>query len=282
MTKTLFFDLWKFVKNPRDKQLQCNFREKWKIIFILLGFELLILLFLVIPLDYILDFFIHKRSKLNYKYDTLLFHLTLAIIFAPILEELLFRSWLKKRNFISQNIWDKIFPYLVYGSSIVFGLIHLSNYENNDWAFYFLSPLVIMSQMTGGFILAFLRTRFSLRWSMIYHALWNATAMILMLSFEYFQSPYVDQNEKYTLSIREKYFYNPDQRQVLKIDSSQGKIYKMEIEQYSFQHLLDTLYQKDKYYIDDVFIKLNLESKKGIDQQELLEILKKEYKISND
>lgn len=106
--------------------------------------------------------------------------------------------------------------------------------------------------------------------------------MILMLSFEYFQSPYIDQNEKYTLSIREKYFYNPDKKQVLKIDSSQGKIYKMEVEQYSFQHLLDTLYQKDKYYIDDVFIKLNLESKKGIDQQELLEILKKEYKISND
>lgn len=281
MTKTLFFDLWKFVKNPRDKQLQYDFGEKWKIIFILLGLEFFIWLFLVIPLDYILDFFIHKRSKLDY-YDTLLIRFVSAIIFAPILEELLFRSWLKKRNFISQNIWDKIFPYLVYGSSVVFGLIHLVNYENNDWAFYFLSPLVVMSQMTGGFILAFLRTRFSLRWSMIYHALWNATAMIVMLSFEYFQSPYIDQNEKYTLSICEKYFYNPDQKQVLKIDSSQGKIYKMEVEQYSFQHLLDTLYQKDKYYIDDVFIKLNLESKKGIDQQELLEILKKEYKISND
>lgn len=281
MTKTLFLDLWKFVKNPRDKQLQYDFGEKWKIIFILLGLEFFIWLFLVIPLDYILDFFIHKRSKLDY-YDTLLIRFVSAIIFAPILEELLFRSWLKKRNFISQNIWDKIFPYLVYGSSVVFGLIHLVNYENNDWAFYFLSPLVVMSQMTGGFILAFLRTRFSLRWSMIYHSLWNATAMILMLSFEYFQSPYIDQNEKYTLSIREKYFYNPDKKQVLKIDSSQGKIYKMEVEQYSFQHLLDTLYQKDKYYIDDVFIKLNLESKKGIDQQELLEILKKEYKISND
>lgn len=281
MTKTLFLDLWKFVKNPRDKQLQYDFGEKWKIIFILLGLEFFIWLFLVIPLDYILDFFIHKRSKLDY-YDTLLIRFVSAIIFAPILEELLFRSWLKKRNFISQNIWDKIFPYLVYGSSVVFGLIHISNYENNDWAFYFLSPLVVMSQMTGGFILAFLRTRFSLRWSMIYHSLWNAIAMILMLSFEYFQSPYIDQNEKYTLSICEKYFYNPDQKQVLKIDSSQGKIYKMEVEQYSFQHLLDTLYQKDKYYIDDVFIKLNLESKKGIDQQELLEILKKEYKISND
>lgn len=166
MTKTLFFDLWKFVKNPIDKQLQYDFGEKWKIIFILLGLEFFIWLFLVIPLDYILDFFIHKRSKLDY-YDTLLIRFVSAIIFAPILEELLFRSWLKKRNFISQNIWDKIFPYLVYGSSVVFGLIHLVNYENNDWAFYFLSPLVVMSQMTGGFILAFLRTRFSLRWSLI-------------------------------------------------------------------------------------------------------------------
>ena len=68
-------------------------------------------------------------------------------------------------------------------------------------------------------------------------------------------------------------------KQVFKIDSLQGKIYKIEVEQYSFQHFLDSLYQGNKYQINDVFIKMKFNSQKGVTKEEFIEILKKEYDI---
>ena len=103
----------------------------------------------------------------------------------------------------------------------------------------------------------------------------NALSFII----DNFSSPYQEKTEKYSIEISEKHFFDEDEKQVFKIDSLQGKIYKIEVEQYSFQHFLDSLYQGNKYQINDAFIKMKFDSQKGVTKEEFIEILKKEYNI---
>lgn len=63
------------------------------------------------------------------------------------------------------------FRWFVWGSSLLFGLMHLGNYEALT------SPLgvfVVMPQTIGGLLLAYTRTRLGLRAAMLYHAAYNA------------------------------------------------------------------------------------------------------------
>jgi hypothetical protein len=52
--------------------------------------------------------------------------------------------------------------------------------------------------------------------------------------------------------------------------------------QYSFQHFLDSLYQGNKYQINDAFIKMKFNSQKGVTKEEFVKILKKEYDIESN
>lgn len=168
---------------------------------------------------------------------------------------------------------------MIYFTSIIFGFVHLSNYENESKAFYILAPIIIASQMIGGFILAFIRVRFNLYWSMLYHFLWNLFILIFVV-LVYSLSDYNEKTENYSISFSSKSYYEKEKGRSIKVDSTNGKIYKIDISQYSFQHALDTLYQKDKYYIDDSFIELKFHSEKGVTKEEFLEILRKEHDIS--
>ena len=104
-------------------------------------------------------------------------------------------------------------------------------------------------------------------------------ATFIMFFTDNFSSPYQEKTEKYSIEISEKHFFDEDEKQVFKIDSLQGKIHKIEVEQYSFQHFLDSLYQGNKHQINDAFIKMKFDSQKGVTKEEFIEILKKEYDI---
>ena len=189
-----------------------------------------------------------------------------------------------RRNFpiryiFSQKLWDKIFPFLVYASSVIFGFVHLDNYTNDGFWFYVFSPIIIASQLIGGFVIVFIRVRYNFFYGMLYHSLWNASLIFPFIFIDHFSSPYQEKIEKYSIEISEKYFFDEDEKQVFKIDSLQGKIYKIEVEQYSFQHFLDSLYQGNKHQINDAFIKMKFDSQKGVTKEEFIEILKKEYDI---
>jgi membrane protease YdiL (CAAX protease family) len=70
------------------------------------------------------------------------------------------------------------FPWLVWASSLFFALIHLGNYEPLAHP---LGVLVVMPQLIGGLLLAYVRTRLGLRAAMLHHASYNA----LFLGLEY-------------------------------------------------------------------------------------------------
>ena len=286
MIKRILWDFVSFLKYPKDEQTKESFKRKLQTILILLGFEMCVFYFVLIPLDYLIEHFVSTKSKLDYKHDTLLISIISSIILAPVLEEIGFRLVLR-RNFpikyiFSQKLWDKIFPFLVYASSVIFGFVHLTNYTNDGFWFYIFSPIIIASQLIGGFIITFIRVKYNFFYGILYHALWNVLIIFPLIFIYHFSSPYQEKTEKYSIEISEKYFFDKDEKQVFKIDSLQGKIYKIEVEQYSFQHFLDSLYQGNKYQINDAFIKMKFDSQKGVTKEEFIKILKKEYDIENN
>jgi hypothetical protein len=67
--------------------------------------------------------------------------------------------------------FNRHFHWIVWGSSLLFGLIHLGNYEPLQ------SPiglLVVLPQTIGGLLLAYTRTRLGLGAAVAHHAAYNA------------------------------------------------------------------------------------------------------------
>lgn len=157
----------------------------------------------------------------------------IAAVMAPVLEELLFRSWLGTRwgvlliaplllvglaLFVLMGAEDissgiryglaiviigsfalyisrylkarhtagvldaalrRVFPFAFWGTSLGFGLMHLTNYEGGEMGI--LLPLIILPQFTVGVILGYVRMRFGLWSAMIFHGAYN-TALLTFFS----------------------------------------------------------------------------------------------------
>lgn len=89
-----------------------------------------------------------------------------AILIAPVVEELIFRYPLQKIN----NESIKLFAYIL--SSILFGLIHIINYELSESHLKYI--LVITSpQIFTGFILGFIRLKYGFWYGVLNHSLYN-------------------------------------------------------------------------------------------------------------
>lgn len=68
------------------------------------------------------------------------------------------------------------FGWFVWGSTLLFGLIHLGNYEPLTHP---LGVLVVLPQTIGGLLLAYTRTRLSLGAAIAHHAAYNAVYLAL-------------------------------------------------------------------------------------------------------
>jgi membrane protease YdiL (CAAX protease family) len=150
------------------------------------------------------------------------------LIFAPVFEELLFRSWLRGQvaalrfaayGFAAMGLllagiafnaddsplvglgavglvfaglihWGltshrdtsvpgwfvRHFRWIVWGSTLLFGLIHLGNFTGLTHP---LGLLVVLPQTIGGLLLAYTRTRLGLRAAIAHHAAFNAVWLSL-------------------------------------------------------------------------------------------------------
>ena len=283
MTKNVLGDFYKFLLKPNDHQLQLKLKDKFRLILILMGFEILVTLVVILPLLYLIDFLSPlKQDRIDYS-ETFVYLLVLFVFVVPLIEEVIFRLFLSYRRVnlvISKESWTKLFPYLVYIPTLIFGFLHLGNFNNENALFYILSPLVILSQLFGGLVISFIRVRLNFFYSTFYHFIWNflfAIAVPFLLSVVL--KPYTEQTSQYKIVIEELPFFVENEQQTFKIDSTQSRIGSVQLRQYSVQHLLDSLYSKDKYFVDDVLINLDFKATKGLKKEEFLEVLKKEYKI---
>ncbi len=161
-------------------------------------------------------------------YGTLAEILVSYLLFAPVLEELLYRGWLSGRiaalrfaayGFAAQALllaslfvredmamplalagaalalaglvhWSltrtrdtavpvwftRNFHWIVWVSSLAFGLIHLGSYEALTHP---LGVLVVLPQTIGGLLLAYTRTRLGLGAAMLHHAGYNAVFVVM-------------------------------------------------------------------------------------------------------
>ena len=161
MIKNVLWDFVSFLKHPKDEQTKESFKRKLQTIFILLGFEMCVVCFILMSLNYLVEHFVSTDSKLDLHKKSITSAIFIAVVLAPVFEEIGFRLVLRRifpiKYIFSQKLWDKIFPFLVYASSVIFGFVHLTNYTNDGFWFYVFSPIIIASQLIGGFIMAFVR-----------------------------------------------------------------------------------------------------------------------------
>lgn len=288
MSKVLLRDLLIFIKNPNDQQIEIPFREKVKILSTLLILEIIFTVLIIRPLIIYIDKLVKLKSDTDFYLEfTLIETIIVLVIIVPFIEEILFRYVLRYKRITKKIIqgekWNRLFPYLVYTSTIGFGFIHVSNYQNNDLDFYLFSFFLILSQLLGGFIIAFIRIRINFKWGVYYHMAWNFIfAIVFPLIMHLIKNPFIEKTDQYTITITEKVFFDNNQKKIYTIDSSKNRIKKIDINQYSLQKVLDTLYQKDKYYVDDVLVNLKYSSQKGLTKEEFLKILLKEYDIQRN
>lgn len=98
-------------------------------------------------------------------------------IIVPFLEELLFRAPItlfKKPN---------SFKYAFYFFAIVFGLVHITNFQLTTTVLL-LAPILVLPQLFAGFALGFLRIRFGLRWAVLLHCVYNIFFLSLSIIFD--------------------------------------------------------------------------------------------------
>ncbi|MBT8284678.1 MAG: CPBP family intramembrane metalloprotease [Flavobacteriaceae bacterium] len=114
----------------------------------------------------------HKTEDLFLKYSYFQVF-ALMVLVAPILEEIIFRGplvFFKRSSF---------FPMAFYLSCLIFGLVHLGNFEEGTslllWA-----PLLIAPQTLMGFFLGYLRVKLGLRYAILMHMSHNGILFLLI------------------------------------------------------------------------------------------------------
>jgi hypothetical protein len=140
----------------------------------------------------------------------------LGVFLAPILEEPIFRlhldlkkssiwwgiglsvfliseQWYLALGFVAYLIYLLVrisnnetpgLKFVVYTSAIFFGLVHLGNYSNFNFAahFYWI-PFLVGIQFFVGLILSFIRLNHGIRTAMLFHGVYNA---VLIIPYVYF------------------------------------------------------------------------------------------------
>jgi membrane protease YdiL (CAAX protease family) len=286
--KNLIKDLLNWIKNPNDIPLNINLQAKFKL---LVGILLIDILIAIAILG--LVYFIHynviqlKQQLIDWNPSLLIF---LAIIIAPLIEEILFRLPLKyERNYLVRLFdfllggwikqrWHKWFKYFVWLLALAFGLIHLSNYENREPLFFWLAPIIVGSQLIGGLTLSYSRIKLGFKWSVIHHGMFNLFGVVIGLVFFHNVSIMNLSNNDYTFEITELMYINKESSSY-DATIQNGITYLIKAQDINLQKVIDVLNEEEEKLYDDIWVDFYFESKEGIETKELIELMKKDIKF---
>ena len=271
-------EIFAFYKNPTDTRID-HYSVKKNAAYIAYAFlanTLLLIIFLPI-LFYMADQ-LKDTSFLVYEHDTLKFTLLYYVLIIPVIEEIIFRLPLRYNRlyavFLSREKWNKLFKVLVYLLPLSFGLVHISNYDlqSAGTLVLLLTPLAVLSQIAGGFLLTFLRVKFNLLSSITSHMIWNLLmGVCLAFGESYFDKKYIQSEKEYEIKIESNAFSDLT-AQKLTVDSANQKIYSVESSHLSINHVLDSLAQFIRND-EDYSINLSLKSKNGITKKQFIKIM---------
>jgi hypothetical protein len=177
--KETFKNVYNYLKNPLLQQdANTNLTYRFKIFFqlllicILTGIAISPIFALFDAIGWI-DMKDHKTDIL-FKEMTAIQILLLGAVLLPIIEEIVFRAPIvlfKKA---------KSFKIAFYLFTLVFGFIHITNFEMTSNVLL-LAPILVLPQILVGAYFGYIRVRFGLLWSMLLHGSYNATFIILSL-----------------------------------------------------------------------------------------------------
>ncbi|MBT8310380.1 MAG: CPBP family intramembrane metalloprotease [Flavobacteriaceae bacterium] len=186
-----------FIKNPvcsRDKEM--SLRDKGLMMFIILGLSFTINFVFVFLIGALEQFglFSMEDHAINQMFDEFspLIIMFLAIIIAPIFEELIFRApitlFCKYKN---------VFRWVYYGLALAFGYVHITNYDMTTNVLLF-SPILVAPQIILGLFLGLIRVQLGLLYAMIFHAVYNAILVIPGVTLLYFSESMPEKVESST------------------------------------------------------------------------------------
>ena len=175
-------DLKLYFKNPKlEKDSNINFIYRFKILVLLTILSLFSSFFISFVISFIeilgfVELGKHSIEELfegenHSTFDILLF----AVVYAPILEELIFRAPLT----LFKN--PAYFKYAFYVFALLFGYMHIFNYQDLNSNIILFSPILVAPQVVVGLYLGFIRIKFGLQWSIALHALFNGILMSLFI-----------------------------------------------------------------------------------------------------
>ncbi|WP_341222053.1 CPBP family intramembrane glutamic endopeptidase [Polaribacter atrinae] len=124
----------------------------------------------------LVDFETHKLEEM-FKDMSFIQILLLGSILTPILEEVLFRAP------ITIFVKPKSFKYAFYIFTLIFGFIHISNFEITTNVLL-LSPILILPQLLVGGYFGYIRVKFGLLWAMLLHGSYNGFLFLMSFLFE--------------------------------------------------------------------------------------------------
>ena len=224
-------DFISFLKNPvEQKDPIQTVNQKTKRFFALLLLDITVA-FIVIGIFYAINIFV-PIDKVMEQYMEDFYNLPIwliflsAVVIAPLWEELVFRLPLRyKYNYLARfiifisgitgrqnkikvkyflrNFSRKHFRFIFYFFAILFGLIHITNYEFS-LKILLLLPILTFSQFFGGLCMGYLRVKYNLILAIIFHAVYNAIIVSIVLIAMTFPTEKLNiENENYRIKIEE-------------------------------------------------------------------------------
>ena len=176
----------------------------------------------------------------------------------------------KTTNYI-ERIWIRKFNLVFYITTLLFALIHITNYELS-LTVILLAPILILPQFIGGFFIGYLRVKAGFIWGVTLHMASNAILMLPLIISLSTAFPAVSiQNKEYNLDIEKVASnYKYDDFQTISKDS-------ITINSYSFKKCLSLLLDKEEKSIefDDSFMAM------GLPQLKANVLLRIEYNSKN-
>ncbi len=135
--------------------------------------------------------FKYRRITINFLVPILLIlsigyaqqiNISFVKIFITILSLASLVYFILKNKMLSNKfagIWHKKFKFVFYTSTLLFALMHLTNYKFS-YSLILLAPLLILPQFCGGFLIGYLRIKSGFFWGLALHMTSN---LILLLPY---------------------------------------------------------------------------------------------------
>lgn len=141
----------------------------------------------------VLSGFVKKQLE-NLSFISLIFFFLAYLVSSIYFFKIIFKKFFPAEK--QENFYRKNFSYIFYFSIFIFGAVHIMNF-NNLASFWYISFVLFLPQLSASFILAYVRMRYGIIFSIILHFLYNGifTLPLLALVFlphSFFEAEVVD------------------------------------------------------------------------------------------